>query len=185
MAEWTEDRVERAKKMWTEGLSASQIAGRLGDVSRNAVIGKLHRLGLTAKIAERPTHARTKADYRKSRNERLRAERASKPKFGPSVTGDLNSLRKALENMDAEPDDSGTKRLVINHDDPSRELKHTSCRWPLGDPGHEDFHFCGRDKLDGLPYCTHHARIAFVPQVRKTNTGFADLQRKQRERKLA
>ena len=166
MAEWTEDRVERARKLWTEGLSASQIAGHLGDVSRNAVIGKLHRLGLTARMTDRP--ARTKEDYRKARNLKRRAEAKDRPAhFGPSVTGDLNSLRRALENMDAEPDDIGANRLVINHDDPSRELKSTSCRWPLGDPGHEDFHFCGRDKLDGLPYCTHHAMIAYVPQARK------------------
>ena len=166
MAGWTEERVEWLKKMWAEGLSASQMAYRLGDVTRNAVIGKVSRLKLTGRDVP-PRLTRSKKDYRKARNERLRAERAERPHFGPSVNSDLKSLREALRNMDAEPDDIGINRLVINHDDPSRELKHTSCRWPLGDPGHEDFHFCGRDKLDGLPYCTHHAMIAYVPQARK------------------
>lgn len=181
---WTEERIERLKVLWSEGLSASQIAGRLGDVTRNAVIGKVCRLGLPGRATIRT--GRTAAEYRKIHNLKRRAAAQERPTcLGPRVTGDLNSLRRALETMDAEPDDIGVGRLVINHEDPLRELKSTSCRWPIGDPGDAEFHFCGRGKIDGLPYCTHHAKIAFVPQVRKTNAGFVDLQRKQRERKLA
>ena len=157
---WTDERVEQLKKLWSEGLSASQIATRLGEVTRNAVIGKVHRLGL----AGRATVSRPKV----MRPRKLAANTARTGKRPAKL------LRYPGGNgfpMPGGPDASPEaytrtfEELVI----PMKErasiltLKDTSCRWPIGDPQHEDFHFCGKGKLDGLPYCEFHAHRAFQP----------------------
>ena len=152
---WTDERVELLKKLWGEGLSASQIAGRLGSVTRNAVIGKVHRLGLsgrapTSRAGNRPRGARLAAN-----------KRAAKPRF--ATVG--NPALRALYHPDSEPYVPPAEELVI----PLAERKtiqtlvECSCRWPIGDPQMADFHFCGKTKVSGLPYCEFHARRAFQP----------------------
>lgn len=154
---WTDERVETLKKLWQEGLSASQIAGRLGEVTRNAVIGKVHRLGLSG----RATTSRIKTMRpRKSvaRTRRQRVLRFAHPGL------------MARDGMGAEISPDGAYRapveeLVIPLEERKSILTLTdvSCRWPIGDPQLEDFHFCGRDKMMGLPYCEFHARRAYQP----------------------
>lgn len=152
---WNDERVETLKKLWSDGLSASQIAGRLGGVTRNAVIGKVHRLGL----AGRATTSRTKTVRPRTRS--ATAKRAAKPRALSPASSALRQLYMA----DAEPFEPMAEELII----PVAERKsiltlvECSCRWPIGDPQEADFHFCGRTKVMGLPYCDVHARRAFQP----------------------
>ena len=135
---WTDERVEKLKKLWAEGLSASQIAAQLGGVSRNAVIGKVHRLGLagraTAPRVERP---------RPAPQPRLHTPRVSVMRAEPVV-------EEPLEPM---PENAVT---VV-------DLNASVCRWPLGDPSTAEFRFCGRKAKAGAPYCEAHVRMAYQP----------------------
>ena len=152
---WTDERVELLKKLWGEGLSASQIAGRLGSVTRNAVIGKVHRLGLSG----RATTSRMKTHRPRSRI--ASAKRAAKPRFAQLG----NPAVRALYAPDAEPFIPMGEELDIPLAERKsiQTLTECSCRWPIGDPGTADFFFCGGTTAEGLPYCTHHARIAYQP----------------------
>ncbi len=108
---WTDERIEHLKTLWGQGKSASDIAEELGDVSRNAVIGKAHRLGLSG----RPSPIKKKA----------------------------------------------TRGATI------LALTERMCKWPVGDPKHQDFHFCGRPAQLSMPYCAEHAAIAYQPASKK------------------
>ncbi len=153
---WTDERVEVLKKLWSEGLSATQIATRLGGVTRNAVIGKVHRLGLSG----RATTSRMKSLRPRARMANNK-QRMAKARFAPGG----NSLVRNL--FQAEPDAyvAPVEELEI----PLAERKtiqtlvECSCRWPIGDPQTPEFHFCGKNKVQGLPYCEFHARRAFQP----------------------
>jgi GcrA cell cycle regulator len=151
---WTDERVEALKKLWAEGLSASQIAGRLGEVTRNAVIGKVHRLGLSG----RTTTSRIKSV--RPRRSVARTKRQRLLRFQPHSPGrDLFPPEfEATEFREVE-------ELVIPVEERKsiQSLVESSCRWPIGDPQHEEFHFCGRERMVGLPYCEFHARRAFQP----------------------
>jgi GcrA cell cycle regulator len=151
---WTDERVELLKKLWADGLSASQIAGRLGGVTRNAVIGKVHRLGLSG----RATSSRSSAPRR---NHVPRQHRAPSLTFG--TRGNL-ALKPSYE-AEYEAAPAPVEELVIPlHERASiLTLKESMCRWPIGDPSEDEFHFCGRKKVGTLPYCEHHARMAYQP----------------------
>jgi GcrA cell cycle regulator len=162
---WTDERVELLKKLWGEGLSASQIAGRLGSVTRNAVIGKVHRLGLSG----RATTSRMKSHRPRPR---MATKRMAKARF--SATG--NPAFRALY-QEADAYIPAVEEIVI----PLAERKtiqtlvECSCRWPIGDPQASDFHFCGKNKVPGLPYCEFHARRAFQPpQTRRRERDIAE-----------
>ena len=154
---WTDDRVDLLKKLWSEGLSASQIAGRLGSVTRNAVIGKVHRLGLSG----RATTSRMKTHRPRARM--VNAKRSAKPRFAqagnPAVRGLFSGEGEAYVPPAEEMIIPLAERKTI------QTLTECSCRWPIGDPQMEDFHFCGKTKVPLLPYCEHHARRAFQPAV--------------------
>jgi GcrA cell cycle regulator len=152
---WTDERVELLKRLWSEGLSASQIASRLGGVTRNAVIGKVHRLGLSG----RATTSRVKTHRPRPRVST--AKRPSKPRL-PSIE---TSPLRALYSPEAEPYVPSLEELVIPVDERRtiQTLTASSCRWPIGDPQLPDFHFCNGTKVPGLPYCEFHARRAFQP----------------------
>ena len=154
---WTDDRVDLLKKLWGEGLSASQIAGRLGSVTRNAVIGKVHRLGLSG----RATTSRMKTHRPRARI--ANAKRAVKARFATAG----NPAVRALYVGDAEPYVSPVEELVIPMAERKsiQTLSECSCRWPIGDPQASDFHFCGKNKVPALPYCEFHARRAFQPAI--------------------
>jgi len=160
---WTDERVEILKKLWAEGLSASQIAGRLGGVSRNAVIGKVHRLGLSG----RATTSRNKPARPRSRIGTIK--RPTKPRFNPAG----NPALRALYGVDGETFDLPEADQDIAVEDRVKlvDLTECSCRFPIGDPQSPDFGFCNRQKMDGLPYCEIHARRAFQPpQSRRRDT---------------
>ena len=164
---WTDERVELLKKLWAEGLSASQIAGRLGGVTRNAVIGKVHRLGLSG----RATSSRSSSP-RPRRMHVPRANRAPSLMFG---TRGNTALKPSYEE-ELELSPAPLRELVIplNERASILTLKESMCKWPIGDPGEPEFHFCGRKSCASLPYCEHHARMAYQPvQMRRREKRFA------------
>ncbi len=144
---WTDERIATLRELWEQGHSASQIAGRLGNVTRNAVIGKVHRLGLSGRPspvrAERPARPlpAQPAAPRPQREAPPVAAIRTKPRIAPP----------APPVAEAEPAARATL-LSIND---------RMCKWPLGDPGQAGFHFCGRKGQTGVPYCAEHARIAY------------------------
>ncbi len=163
---WTDERVELLKKYWGEGLSASQIAGRLGGITRNAVIGKVHRLGLSG----RSTTTRLKSS--RPRRQVVTTKRVNKAKLPNSG----NPILQALYN-DADPYISPAEEIEIPLEERKslQDLTENSCRWPIGDPQTPEFHFCNGQKVPGLPYCEHHSKRAFhVPQARKRKLSAAN-----------
>ena len=161
---WNDERVDVLKKLWADGLSASQIASRLGGVTRNAVIGKVHRLGLSG----RATTSRMK-----SHRPRVRVSAAKRLK--PRLLNPGNSIFRSLYLNDSEPYVAPAEELVIPMGERKyiQTLTESCCRWPIGDPQQPEFHFCGRKKIPGLPYCEVHARRAFQPpQARRRERDF-------------
>lgn len=156
---WTEERVELLKKLWAEGLSASQIAAELGNVTRNAVIGKVHRLGLSGRA--KPTRSAV------SRPRRMRNPRPRGGEGGYATIG--NTALKAdsvpLARARPKPEPVPVAELVIPKEERKTILQLTerTCKWPIGDPSDEEFYFCGRRSETGMPYCEYHARIAYQP----------------------
>ena len=170
---WTDDRVETLKTMWLAGSSASQIAAALGDVTRNAVIGKVHRLGLSGR--GKPTSTATP----RARKPRASSGGASRPRRSTTRTSTpitlgataLNVQPEGEQQIVAEPVVRGRADLVLVGESPRlsiQELKENTCRWPIGDPLQDDFHFCGRSTLEGQPYCEFHCGVAFqAPNERR------------------
>ena len=160
---WTDERVELLRKLWAEGLSASQIAAQLGGVSRNAVIGKVHRLKLSSRGRAAPTQARQK-------KAKTAAPKTAKPAPPPSRPVPQTIGATALK---IEYDEEPAPRPVARVDDSvvvpiSRRLKlveltDRTCKWPNGDPLNEEFHFCGNASKESGPYCAYHARLAYQP----------------------
>ena len=152
---WNDERVEALKKLWSEGLSASQIASRIGGVTRNAVIGKVHRLGLSGRA---PT---SRTAVARPRPRIAAPRRPAKPRFAP--VGNV-ALRQPFQ-FEAEPYVSTYEELDIPVSERKSllDLVEASCRWPIGDPQNAEFHFCNHSKIAGLPYCEFHARRAFQP----------------------
>jgi GcrA cell cycle regulator len=163
---WTDERVELLKKLWIDGLSASQIATELGGVTRNAVIGKVHRLSLSgrAKPASTPV-----ARARKPATTIGRSATSNRPISGmrPMVAG--NTALKALGHIAPEPrpvarmSSSDDVVVPISKHATILTLTEQTCKWPIGDPSTEGFHFCGCGSKPGVPYCDYHARIAYQP----------------------
>jgi GcrA cell cycle regulator len=151
---WTDERVETLKKLWTDGLSASRIAAELGGITRNAVIGKVHRLGLSGR-AKSPSAAAPRPRKPRAQSHMMRVSR-------PSIRGNT-ALAHAYE-IEAEPEPELSDNVIpLGQRRSLLELNEDTCRWPIGDPGNPDFFFCGGRTVTGLPYCSHHARVAYQP----------------------
>jgi GcrA cell cycle regulator len=157
---WTDERVELLKKLWQDGLSASQIAKQLGGVTRNAVIGKVHRLGLSGR-ATPSKPARTV----------FKAPRPARP-----VSAAPSAPRRIAEPvMQPAPapvryvDETPGMATVLT-------LGAHMCKWPIGDPAMDNFTFCGRRSGDG-PYCHEHSQVAYQPPTAKKKTSAAELAR--------
>ncbi len=184
---WTDERVETLKKMWGEGQSASQIAKELGGVTRNAVIGKVHRLGLSNRVggkdedeaeapvvAAKPEPAARVVEPLTPRAAERPVERPAPPPGGATVTA--LPVRKAIipagQPLPPQPAaneispealasvrevEKRAKRLTL------MELTERTCKWPIGDPATDDFWFCGLPSQPGKPYCEAHVGVAFQP----------------------
>jgi GcrA cell cycle regulator len=160
---WTTERVELLKKLWSEGLSASQIAGELGGVTRNAVIGKVHRLGLSGRAktpspASKPRRSRPSSPSSPASS----AGRQSSPQ--PQSRGATALKMAPAPAPEIEPEAEPIAELVpISERATILTLTERTCKWPIGDPSSEDFYFCGRNSDPGVPYCAHHCKIAYQP----------------------
>lgn len=136
---WTDEQVEELKRLWDKGLTTGEIGKALG-VSKNAVVGKAHRLGLNS----RPSPIRRGEDENTAGANTPAQQPVEKKKAAKPV-----STKKAAEK-------EKKKLFTVN------DLTSSSCRWPIGDPKDEDFHFCGKEALPDKPYCAEHAAIAYV-----------------------
>ncbi|KIN70928.1 GcrA cell cycle regulator [Sulfitobacter noctilucae] len=181
---WTDERVETLKKMWGEGQSASQIAKELGGVTRNAVIGKVHRLGLSNRATSTGTAAKAEP--------KAKAKPAPKPEAKPQA--EPKPEKPIMQTVAAAPPKStlpARKQIIpagqplppqpsANEISPEAlakvnevekkakkiglmDLTERTCKWPVGDPATEDFWFCGLPVKQGKPYCEAHVGVAFQP----------------------
>lgn len=151
---WTNERVERLKQLWADGLSASQVAAELGHVSRNAVIGKVHRLGLPGRKTAQPGSPVTKAARQSVQP--VRQQIPSRPVVY-LVRGNAAVKQQAEE----VPSEGLAEVVPIFPRVTLMELKPSSCKWPIGDPSTPEFRFCGARTENGAPYCTFHACMAY------------------------
>ncbi len=181
---WTDDRVEKLKAMWGEGQSASQIAKALGGVTRNAVIGKVHRLGLS----NRATGAKSAASSAAPTAEAKPAKAAPKSALAAAPAPTAETVVVAApatphkpviqsSTMRREPppptpamveDAARTAQALAAIQKKAKkldllELTERTCKWPIGDPATEDFYFCGLGCAPGKPYCDAHVAVAFQP----------------------
>ena len=145
---WTDEKVAKLKELWGKGNTASQIAEIIGGISRNAVIGKAHRLNLSAKIKTRTAASNLNFDNSlNSKNNKLKRGRKSR----------FSSL---IIEKDFEPENP--KQL--------EELDEKSCKWPIGHPDEKSFYFCGRSSLKDFSYCKLHLLYAYQPKGKKDET---------------
>ncbi len=180
---WTDERVETLKKMWAEGQSASQIAKELGGVTRNAVIGKVHRLGLSNRAGKEEEAAAVAPPP----VAKPAAPPAPEPKVEPAAARPAPPVA-AVSNVTPMP----IRRVIIPAGQPLppqpsaneispealatvrevekramkltlMELTERTCKWPVGDPATDDFWFCGLPSVAGKPYCEAHVGVAFQP----------------------
>jgi GcrA cell cycle regulator len=169
---WTDERASTLKKLWLDGLSASQIAKQLGGVTRNAVIGKVHRLGLSGRLApsqparqvfKAPRPMRPAAQAMPSVPRRVVAAVPSSAAPAPAPAPAVLPPMRALRHEEA---GSATGLTLGAH----------MCKWPIGDPSLEGFSFCGRRSGEG-PYCVDHARVAYRSWPNKKRGGATELAR--------
>ena len=143
---WNEEKVEKLKELWGKGSTASQIAEIIGGISRNAVIGKAHRLNLSSKIKTRNVSSSQNFDNSSEENSSKQKRRDRKSKF-----------QSLIIEKDFEPENP--KKL--------EELDESSCKWPVGHPEEQSFYFCGRSSLKDFSYCKLHLLYAYQPKGRK------------------
>lgn len=153
---WTDERIEQLKQLWEKGLTASQIADKLaGGISRNAVIGKAHRLGLKARpspvksgegaVAEAPVEAKP-------------AVAVAAPAAAAPVAEAPRPKPVAARPAAPATGGAGGKTSLL-------DLNDKICKWPIGHPGDADFHFCGKAAQPGFPYCGEHCAVAYQAQL--------------------
>lgn len=163
---WTDERVTLLSKLWADGLSASQIATQLGGVTRNAVIGKVHRLGLSGRAKSPSTAARPRKPRASTAAKPSgKSESASSAPRRPQTMG-ATALKFEAE-VEAEvaiaPQPQDDVVVPISKRASILTITEQTCKWPIGDPGGDDFHFCGHDSKEGAPYCTYHCKVAYQP----------------------
>lgn len=165
---WTDERVELLKKRWADGLSASQIAAELGGVTRNAVIGKVHRLGLSGRAK---TVQSSVARMRPTPAGQPRRQAPTQAAARPMAFSSRGNTALAMSASPA-PRQTPAPRIVpievvetelVCERVTIMELRENMCRWPLGDPSQPEFRFCGGRSTPGAAYCPHHAQVAYQP----------------------
>ena len=142
---WTEEKVAKLKELWGKGNTASQIAEIIGGISRNAVIGKAHRLNLSAKIKTRT--ATSNQNFENSLDEKQNKTRRSRKSKFKSLIIDKNFEPESPKQLE--------------------ELDENSCKWPIGHPDEKSFYFCGRSSLKDFSYCKLHLLYAYQPKGKK------------------
>lgn len=172
---WTDDRVEKLKKMWSEGQSASQIAKELGGVTRNAVIGKVHRLGLSNRNGGGGSGGEPAAKAEPKPAPETKAARPAPPAEPAPAPAPNPALRKIVPAGQPLPPQPSANEIspealatVREVEKKARKLSlmdltERTCKWPVGDPATDDFWFCGLPVQPGKPYCEAHVGVAFQP----------------------
>ena len=145
---WNEEKVAKLKELWGKGSTASQIAEIIGGISRNAVIGKAHRLNLSYKIKARNVSSNQSFQNNNDEKSSSKQKRGRKSKF-----------QSLIIEKDFEPENP--KKL--------EELDEDSCKWPIGHPEADSFYFCGRSSLKDFSYCKLHLLYAYQPKGKKEN----------------
>ena len=145
---WTDEKISTLKELWGKGNTASQIAEIIGGISRNAVIGKAHRLNLSAKIKTRSATS-NKSFENSSEGNNIQSKKLRKSRF-----------KSLIIEKDFEPENP--KQL--------EELDENSCKWPIGHPDERKFYFCGRSSLKDFSYCKLHLLYAYQPKGKKEET---------------
>ena len=173
---WTDERIELLRKLWLDGLSASRIATELaGGVTRNAVIGKVHRLGLSGRVKAAapvvaPVRPRDTAPQAQVRTTVIPPQRAAMPMRG-NVALAIQAHAVAMPQAQRTSGDV----VPMNEHVTIMDLRESMCRWPVGDPTSSEFRYCGGKASAGEgPYCAFHSRMAYQP-----------MQDRRRERKIA
>ena len=134
---WTDDKIDKLQRLWGKGLTASQIAKKIGSgITRNAVIGKAHRL----KLPSRPSPLK------------------AGPKKAVAVPAPAEAEPKPVVVEKPAPEKPQNMTTLL-------ELTEQTCKWPIGHPGDSDFYFCGQPSRPGVPYCPDHCLMAFQAQL--------------------
>ncbi len=163
--EWTEQRIETLRKLWGQGQTASQIAAILGGVTRNAVIGKAHRLGLTGRPS--PIKRETSGNVQPKRRTTAAAPARRMQQPSQSIPQTRHSTQPltapAMPQMSQPQPRSETTPPAPSKSHAARAAHggSKSCSWPMGDPKQAGFHFCGEPAEPGRPYCTNHCHVAY------------------------
>ena len=174
---WTDERVELLKTMWGEGKSASHIAKELGGVTRNAVIGKVHRLGLSNRATPAKTAKEKPAPKEAAKPKAAPKPAAAKetPKPAPAAPANVPARKPIITAGQPLPPQPSTSEIseealatVAEVEKKAKKLElmqltEKTCKWPIGDPATEDFWFCGLSVQQGKPYCEAHNAVAFQP----------------------
>ncbi len=177
---WTDERVEILKRMWGEGQSASVIAKELGGVTRNAVIGKVHRLGLSNRAGTTSAKAAPKKEAAKAEPKPkaapaepakpvMETKSAEPPRATPPAVRKIIPAGQPLPPQPSANEISPEALARVNEVEKTAkkislmELTEKTCKWPVGDPATEDFWFCGLGVQAGKPYCEAHVGVAFQP----------------------
>ena len=142
---WTPEKEEKLKELWKKGHSGSQIANMLGDTTRNAVIGKVHRLKLQARITSKKVD--TKTSIEKSNPTEIKTQKLGRKARFKALLLDKNFEKESPKKLE--------------------ELTDETCRWPIGHPYEEKFYFCGRTSIEKFPYCKLHLLYAYQPKNAK------------------
>ena len=153
---WTEDRIAMLKAGWEGGMTASQIAEQLGEgVTRNAVIGKAHRLGLEARPSPVKPGEEDAAEATPAAAPAASAVPATAP--APAAPAPAPVVARPAAKKPSRPGKVTRTTLL--------DLNEKICKWPIGHPGEPDFHFCGKPSQPGFPYCTEHCLVAYQAQL--------------------
>ena len=163
---WTEDRVALLTKLWKEGKTAKEIADTLGGVTRNAVIGKAHRLNLSGRSSPISPGKKRTAVGAQSKKTKTQAQEQARP---PSRKPEKQSTPANSKTKPATPPPANLNLKASSPSSPRKkgegyqlaDLKDSMCRWPSGDPKEDDFYFCGERSVPGLPYCEAHSQKAY------------------------
>ena len=190
---WSDERVAILKKMWLEGSSASEIAKELGNITRNAVIGKVHRLGLSNRDTNNSKSGSSISNAKKSvkRGRPPKVNKEEKKRGRPHKLKDPGDFPRALDEKEKSTTSSGKEKslddrkikVVSDLSDETlqnilkvemkskkislMELTERTCKWPIGDPATDTFWFCGHESEPGKPYCKTHISIAFQPVTQR------------------
>ena len=161
---WTDERVELLRKLWLEGLSASRVAADLGGgVTRNAVIGKVHRLGLSGRVKAPVSSSPSRVRPNKAPNPATRTPMTQRS-LGMPMRGNTALAVQARPMPMAQPQRMSGDVVPMAENVTIMDLRESMCRWPVGDPSSSEFRYCGgKAPIGEGPYCSFHSRMAYQP----------------------